>query len=149
MKATLISTICIFLMVGAPPPGLSAETPQPMTFPAATNGQIIFVTPSRKIECVYTPKGGTLLYEPFDGGPELSCDRIEPRYVRIVLTPKKVLRFNKVGDVGCCSAENVLPHGAQWSHDDFICTSAETGLTCKHRGGHGFVIGPNIVIKPH
>src|SRR5580700_4310064 len=54
----------------------------------AAGGQIVFVLPSHNVECTYTPKGGTTTYKPFDGGPELSCDRPDPKYVRVVLTPK-------------------------------------------------------------
>jgi hypothetical protein len=140
--------VCGLLALCSSSPSASADTPQAMTFPAATNGQIVFVMPSARIECIYTPKGGTLLYEPLDGGPELSCDRVEPHYVRVVLTPNKVQRFNNVGDRGCCSAGNVLTYGARWTHDDFTCLSARTGLTCEHKNGHGFVISRSV-IKVH
>src|SRR5262249_31988932 len=104
-------------------------------------GQVTFVMPSHNVECTYTPKGGTLVYRPFDGGPELSCDRREPTYLRFVLTPKSVRRFDNVGDQSCCGAGNVFAYGARWSKGPFTCVSAESGLTCKRGAGRGFVIG--------
>ena len=86
----------------------AAASAQPVTFKPEANGQINFVLPSKNIGCTVTPQGGTETYKPFDGGPELSCDRIEPRYVRLVLTPKQVRRFDNVGDQGCCSETNVF-----------------------------------------
>lgn len=46
-------------------------------FPAE-GGLIAFATPSGNIGCTYVPAGGTDVYEPKDGGPELQCDRVEP-----------------------------------------------------------------------
>ena len=80
---------------------------------AESNGQIIFVMPSHNVECTYTPAGGTSNYKPFDGGPELNCDRPEPKYVRLVLTPKSVKRFDDAGDQGCCGTRNPFPYGSQ------------------------------------
>jgi hypothetical protein len=112
-----------------------------VSFPTAANGQIVFVTSSQKIGCTHAPKGGTAVYKPFDGGPELSCDLIEPKYLRVVLTPKNVRRFNNVGDRGCCDVSNVLPNGTRWSLGPFTCDSAAAGLTCKRLDGRGFFIG--------
>ncbi|MER9496418.1 hypothetical protein NKI86_32220, partial [Mesorhizobium sp. M0320] len=59
------------------------------TVPANAEGQVEFNTPSGNIGCIYTPKGGTSTYEPQDGGPELSCSRVEPSYITIILGPKR------------------------------------------------------------
>ena len=141
MKAFLTGlTLCLF-MLAANGDGAFAQTPKPVTFTAVANGQINFVMPSKTIECTYTPKGGTPVYMPFDGGPELSCDRSEPKYVRVVLTPKNVRRFNNVGDQSCCGGDNVFAHGTRWSQGPFTCDSAEAGLTCKRADGKGFFMG--------
>lgn len=58
------------------------------SIPAGDEGQIEFNTPSDNIGCIYTAKGGTSTYQPQDGGPELSCSRVEPSYVTIILGPK-------------------------------------------------------------
>ena len=114
-------------------------------FSAAANGQINFVLPSKNIGCTFTPQGGTPVYKPFDGGPELSCDRIEPKYVRVVLTPKNFRRFNNVGDQGCCDETNIFAYGSRWSQGPFTCDSAEAGLTCKRSDGKGFFMGPKDI----
>jgi hypothetical protein len=141
MKSILACMICGLLVLGWLMRDVSAQTPKSASFPAAANGQIVFVTPSQKIGCTYTPKGGTPVYKPFDGGPELSCDLIEPKYLRVVLTPKNVRKFSNVGDQGCCDVSNVLAHGARWSQGPFTCDSADAGLTCKRTDGRGFFIG--------
>ena len=113
---------------------------QATEFKPDAGGQITFVTPSGNVGCTFTPKGATGVYKPADGGPELSCDRREPKYVRVVMTPKSVKRFDDVGDRGCCDASNPLPYGARWSHESFVCESANSGLTCKRNDGRGFTI---------
>jgi hypothetical protein len=109
-------------------------------FAANAGGQIVFVLPSHNVECTYTPKGGTAIYKPFDGGPELNCDRRDPKYVRVVLTPKTLKRFDDVGDQGCCGTDNPFRYGSRWSKGPFVCESIEAGLTCKREDGRGFVM---------
>lgn len=118
----------------------TAPAQTPVMFHPGPNGQIEFVMPSQNVGCTYTPAGGTATYKPFDGGPELSCDRIAPSYVRVVLTHATLRRFDNVGDQGCCSVENVLPYGARWSAGPFICESSQSGLSCSRADGRGFAI---------
>lgn len=111
-----------------------------VTFEGDGQGQIEFVTPSNNIGCIYTPAGGTDTYVPSDGGPELSCDRVEPAYTRVVLGRSgKPSRITNVGDASCCGAENVLSYGDVWTRDGFTCRSLSSGLKCS-RGSHGFSI---------
>jgi hypothetical protein len=125
-----------------------AQAPPPVAFRAEASGQTNFVMPSQNIGCVYTPEGGTPLYKPLDGGPELSCDRVEPQYVRVVLTPSSLRRFDEVGDGGCCGVENVFAYGSRWSAGPFTCESATSGLTCMRADGRGFVISrANIELR--
>ena len=137
-KATSLLACRVLLSVHVS--GVSAQTPQPVTFRAEASGQTSFVMPSQNIGCTYTPAGGTPLYKPFDGGPELSCDRIDPTYVRVVLTPSSLRRFDLVDDQGCCGVENVFAYGSRWSAGPFTCESATSGLTCMRGDGRGFVI---------
>jgi hypothetical protein len=103
-------------------------------------GQYEFTMPSNNVGCVYTPEGGTAIYSTADGGAELSCDRVAPSYVRVVLGAKgKAKRFTNVGDPSCCGADNYLAYGETWAEGPFSCLSATSGLTCT-RGSHGFVI---------
>lgn len=140
MKMPPLRLIFAFGLLCALAGHAAAQTPQPITFAPDARGQVNFVMPSQNAGCTYTPAGGTPVYKPFDGGPELSCDRIEPKYVRVVLTPKNVRRFDNVGDQGCCDAGNVLPYGSRWSFGPFVCDSAESGLTCKRSDGRGFTL---------
>ncbi len=114
--------------------------PAALDFPPAPNGYTSFSMPSGNVECIFTPAGGSKVYQPLDGGPELSCDRLAPAYVRLTLTPKRVQRYDKVSDQNCCGADNPLPYGAQWRKDGFICDSAQSGLVCKRADGKGFSI---------
>lgn len=100
-----------------------------------------FMMPSGNIGCTYIPEGGTQAYQPADGGPELSCDRIEPQYLRATLgrSGKAVVRTN-VSDQGCCAAETVVSYGETWSAGPFTCYSERTGLTCERSDGHSFLL---------
>lgn len=110
--------------------------------PATGNGiQEEFVLPSGNIGCTYTPQGGTNVYMPADGGPELLCDRIEPHYVRAVLgrSGQGVL-LRDVGDQGCCAAGPVLDYGSVWRAGPFTCRSERTGLSCERNDGHSLFL---------
>lgn len=102
-------------------------------FEVQDNGQISFVMPSGNIGCIYTPAGGTDVYEPVDGGPEVSCDRIAPTYVNITLGPKGPAKLTKnPGEQGCCGGDNVFAYGnTAWLGDDFFCSSSTAGLICE------------------
>ena len=103
-------------------------------FAAQANGQIPFMMPSGNIGCIYTPKGGTDVYEPVDGGPEISCDRIEPTYVNITLGPKgPAVLTEDPGEQGCCGGDNVFAYGNTATLDNFICSSSSAGLVCETR----------------
>jgi hypothetical protein len=139
VKVLLVATLAVL-----PLRSLTAHA-QSVTFQPDGNGQISFVMPSHNVECTYTPAGGTPVYKPFEGGPELSCDRRDPKYVRIVLTPKSLKRFDDVGDQGCCGTSNPLPYGMRWSRGPFTCESLETGLTCRTSDGRGFTVSRSRV----
>jgi hypothetical protein len=112
----------------------------PLSFPS-DNGQETFVTPSNNIGCIYTPEGGVDVYVPSDGGPELSCDRVEPEYLRFVLGAQgDATKIGDVGDASCCGSDNVLDYGQVWRADPFTCISMQAGLACARDDGHGFFI---------
>ncbi|MGE3874193.1 MAG: hypothetical protein AB7F74_14670 [Parvibaculaceae bacterium] len=109
-----------------------------MSVPAFAAEQIEFVLPSGNVGCINTPKGGVPAYQPVDGGPELSCDRVEPKYARIILGPQgKAMLYKNVGDASCCSAGPALGYGKSWMSGPFKCKSSISGLDCR-RGKHGF-----------
>lgn len=118
-------------------------------FPPNESGQIAFITPSRNIGCIFTPAGGTEVYEPADGGPELSCDRVEPAYVRLILDAKGPATLLKnVGDASCCSEDHVLEYRETWRHGAYSCQSKTDGLECRRDDGHGF-IASRKTLKTH
>jgi len=117
-------------------------------FKPEANGQITFVMPSNNIDCVYTPKGGTETYTPVGNGPELSCDRMEPTYVNVVLGPKgpAVLTDNP-GEQPCCSGSNVFAYGNTAHLEGFVCTSSTAGLTCETPDKrHGFCVAKSRML---
>jgi hypothetical protein len=105
------------------------------------NGQVDFLMPSNNVECIYTLAGGTPIYMPADGGPELQCDRAAPTYLRFVLGASgPAALITDAGDASCCGGGvNTLQYGNTWVGGPFVCTSAKTGLTC-NRGSNGFFI---------
>ena len=106
---------------------------------ADDQGQVDFVTPSGNIGCTYTPEGGTDVYMPAGGGPELQCSRIEPSYVTVILGPGgPPERIDNPGEQGCCSVEPKLEYGNSWSAGPFTCASTTSGLSCRSAAGHGF-----------
>jgi hypothetical protein len=125
--------------------GALADDP-PVRFPADGNGAISFRTPSSNIECIYIPAGGTKVYQPVDGGPELQCDRSEPVYMRFTLGPGGPPTVTTdVGDPGCCGGTNVLTYDTMWKEGPFECRSAATGLTCVRNDGRGYMISKDTL----
>ncbi|MEW9614214.1 hypothetical protein AB3G45_10340 [Shinella sp. S4-D37] len=150
MPVFLLSAAVVFASSAPTPGGPGAESGQPREMvpgpveklPVRVLGVAeSFVMPSGNIGCIYIPEGGTATYEPADGGPELSCDRVEPKYVRATLgrSGKAVVRTN-VGDRGCCGGDRIIPYGETWSAGPFTCFSERTGLTCKRDDGHSFLL---------
>lgn len=121
--------------------GSGAEAAGIVSFNPDDSGSTSFVMPSGNIGCIYTPAGGSTVYTPADGGPELSCDRVAPSYRRFVLSASgKAKMITNVGDPSCCGGDNSLPYGTTWYLDPYTCTSSTKGLTCTRDDGHGFFI---------
>lgn len=122
------------------PPQSAAPTPAPevQTETAAAPGASIeFMAPSGNIGCVYTPAGGTAVYQTADGRAELKCDRSEPEYVRVVMSETGPARIEPTDERGCCSGETIQ-YGQSWSEGAFTCNVSEAGLACTNRERHGF-----------
>lgn len=127
--------VCLAASVGA------AEAAGFVAFVEDDSGSTSFVMPSGNIGCIYTPAGGSTVYMPADGGPELSCDRVAPTYLRFILDASGAATIvSNVGDPGCCGAPNTFPYNKSWRLAPFTCTSSTKGLSCKRDGGHGFFI---------
>jgi hypothetical protein len=108
--------------------------------PLRADGPADFETPSGNVGCNYIPESGDGVFYSPDGGAELICDRIAPRYVRFSLPARGIATLEvHVRDTGCCGGP-VLIYGAHWSGGPFQCDSRETGLQCSNADGHGFTL---------
>lgn len=108
---------------------------------AGPHGVVEFMLASGNIACAYIPAGGTPVYEPRDGGPELICTRVEPRYVDVVLGPVGAPEvIEEPGEQGCCSVVPVLGYGNSWRMEPFSCLASRAGLACARDDGHGFLM---------
>lgn len=98
-----------------------------------------FVMPSGNIECTYTGPAGTSVYQPQGGMAELSCDRAEPTYVRVIMSARGAVKLiRNVGDPSCCGVEPKLTYGTVWRKAPFTCESSEAGVICRRDDGAGF-----------
>lgn len=123
------------LAAGLAMPALAGE----VDLEASASGQVEFAMPSGNIGCIVTPEGGTDVYQPEDGGPEIMCDRVEPDYVRVILAADEAEELDDVADPSCCSADQVLDYDDWATIEGFVCTSETTGLTCTTEDEeHGF-----------
>jgi len=102
--------------------------------------QQTFMTPTGNIGCVYTPAGGTEVYRTRDGRAELACDRVEPAYVRVILSERGAAeRIDNVGDASCCAGETIA-YGQRWQAGPFLCDVSEAGVSCANAEGRGFTL---------
>ena len=122
----------------SPAPEATRQTETAQT-PGAPGVAIEFMAPSGNIGCIYTPPGGTAVYQTADGRAELKCDRSEPEYVRVVLPETGPARIEPTDERGCCSGETI-EYGQSWSEGAFTCNVSEAGMTCTNRGRHGFTL---------
>jgi hypothetical protein len=142
----MIRRILQALVVVLAPAIAQAETFKTVAFPGGPGEAVDFAVPGGNIGCIYIPAGGTKVYQPREGGPELSCDRIAPKYVHVELgTSGKATQIVNPGEQGCCNEANTLGHGQRWSGGPFTCGSAKSGLTCKRHDRHGFSISRQAI----
>jgi hypothetical protein len=131
----LAAAVCLMAATGA------AKASGSVYFNPDASGSTSFVMPSGNVGCIFTPVGGSSVYVPADGGPELSCDRVAPSYLRFTLGANgPAALINDVGDQGCCGAPNTFAYGMSWRIEPFTCISATTGIQCQRDDGHGFRI---------
>ena len=130
------SAITIFALAA---PALAVE------FEPNDQGFTEFTMPSNNVGCFYVPAGGTDVNKTSDGDAELTCDRVEPSYIRVQLgLSGEAERITNVGDASCCGSENIFEYGEVWSEGPFSCISATTGIACT-RGTHGFSMNRKAV----
>lgn len=126
--------------------GVPARAYEAQTLFADDLGQVSFNMPSGNIGCVYTPAGGTPVYQTMDGQAEIQCDRVEPVYIRAILggSGAGTVQGN-VGDASCCSLGQQLDYGHVVTLGPFQCLSERQGLTCARNDGHGFFLSRALV----
>jgi len=144
MRNVVVGLMLILAFAASALPAVAKE----QKFVAQANGQISFVMPSHNIGCLYTPRGGTSTYEPADGGPEISCDRIEPSYVNVLLGPKgEAVVTENPGEQSCCGGDNVFAYGNTAHLDGFVCSSSTAGLICETPDKrHGFCVAKSRLL---
>lgn len=142
MKYSLAALLVLALAACSPP---AADAPPPAADASAAEAapapgvQVAFMAPSGNIACIYTPAGGAETYQTVDGGAELSCDRNEPEYLRIVLPEAGPAQIVATDERSCCSGE-VIPYGDRWMDGPFICDVTEAGVRCTSTAAHGFTL---------
>ena len=126
--------------------GVPARAYETQQLSSNDEGQVEFVTPSGNIGCIYTPEGGTSVYETTDGLAEIQCDRVEPDYIRAILGGQGEGYIpDDVGDASCCSLTQQIDYGHIVTLGPFQCLSERQGLTCARDDGHGFFLSRKLV----
>lgn len=106
-----------------------------------------FRTPSANIGCVYSS-------EPGRGGPYLRCDilsGLKPKPARpkgctldwtfgYQMSSTGRARTVCAGDTAVNRRAKPVRYGSKWSRGGLTCISRRTGLRCKNRSGHGFLL---------
>ena len=106
-----------------------------------------FRTPSANIGCMFSS-------EPGRGGPYLRCDilsGLKPKPARpkgctldwsfgYQMNATGRARTVCAGDTAVNRRARAVRYGSKWSRGGFACTSRRTGLRCKNRSGHGFLL---------
>lgn len=126
--------------------GTPAKAYEQQVLYANDEGQVEFTMPSGNIGCIYTPAGGTSVYETVDGLAEIQCDRVEPNYVRAILGGQDDgYIIDDVGDASCCSLNQTFDYDHIVTLGPFQCLSERKGLTCAREDGHGFFLSRALV----
>lgn len=105
----------------------------------ADDSMVSFAMPSGNISCQFIPQSDGA--SAGSGLPTLTCEREKQSPARIVLGPSgKGTVYKDIGNPFCCDGETTVGYGQTWENGPFKCVSAEDGLTCRRRDGHGFFI---------
>ena len=110
-----------------------------------------FYAPSHNIYCNYLDAGGQPGSAYHDKGSEIHCVRLKPTPMLVMLTGRGVvtIKNNPSGsdvELSYAEKEQVLAYGQSDTYGIHICTSAETGMTCKVHG-KGFTLSKNGVVR--
>lgn len=134
------------------------SAPEPGGPPGSNGKSGYFKTPSANIVCGYTVYSGSRAGESYVGCRIKSGLKPEPpgtprgcwtngdvllRAIGRTKTGGPICPGDDEGDAGVLVYESrarVLTYGSAWSGGGLRCTSAETGLTCRNKSGHGFFL---------
>ena len=140
-SATFAVIAALVVLIGTPARAFEVQFMQ-----GNDEGQVEFVMPSGNIGCIYTPDGGTSVYQTWDGLAEIQCDRVEPIYVRAILGGQdEGYLVQEVGDRSCCSLGQIFAYDHVVALGPFQCLSQTKGLTCAREDGHGFFLSRALV----
>ncbi len=104
-----------------------------------------FTMPSGNMGCIYVPAGGTDVYKTSDGGAELSCDRVEPSYVRVMLgSSGEAERITDVGDAFMLRGRQYIRVWRSMVGGSFQLHLRDDRTYCT-RGTHGFSMSRKAV----
>lgn len=130
MRTTLIIGLCLAALaaVGVP---LAAASLSARSAPAARAGASwtgnVFSSPTGNIRCRYNPKTEYVACITANDGWAEYLQRYARRPVHD--------HYSTYIGYG-----RTLYYGETWSAPGFSCSSADTGITCRTRAGHGFFI---------
>lgn len=118
-------------------------TPTDTTTPAGDTGPGQFSTPSSNIGCFIDASGARcdIVERTWKPTPEpASCKQAGGDYGQGITVDATHSEFVCAGDT-VLGASEILAYGDSAVRGDFVCESAEDGVTCSHTGnGHGFFI---------
>ena len=109
-----------------------------------------FFAPSHNIYCNYYDAGGEPGSAYHDNGSEMSCARLQPSRLVVVLTGTGKMTITHPGKADMESVyadkENVLAYGQSNHNGTHTCTSTKAGMICTVKG-KGFMISKKGVSK--
>jgi uncharacterized protein DUF6636 len=108
--------------------------------PAAAGGIEFFRTPSKNIGCVYSTGPAYLRCDVLSGLKPEPRGKCELDWTGLELAPTGRARPTCAGDTAYDNRSPILGYGKTWKRGGLRCVSRTTGLTCRNRSGHGFVL---------
>jgi hypothetical protein len=120
---------------------------------SATDGSEAFTTPSKNIQCIY--------YSDFvDGKPWLECLVLEfggkaprkPADCDLDWSPQASLGRTGKAEIFACRGDTslqqfppVLKYGAVWKRGPYVCSVAQSGVTCRNGSKRGFYVSRSSI----
>lgn len=125
--------------------GYAFRPDEPLTVPAAGGG-LYFSSPSGNIHCTITASGDgyalcSIDQKKWTGSPKPASCQWNWLDNHVAVGSAGAESGQCLGGVEVPSVATVLPYGQSLTDGAITCSSAETGVTCRHDGtGHGFTL---------